>query len=76
MGQHCHTTIPDFDKKYKIIVRCDYTDYFYKQVEWVNSNSNKSVDVKIVGPDYAIRDIYFGFEDPDDALVFKIKFQT
>jgi hypothetical protein len=44
-------------------------------LEWVNANSNGSVEVKVVEITHTFPDtIYIGFENPDDATFFKIKY--
>jgi hypothetical protein len=39
-------------------------------LHWVDENSKGDVDVRRPGDGW----IYFAFEDPDDALVFKIMY--
>lgn len=44
-------------------------------LDWINQNSVASVDVKfmfVYGGGHT--DVYFGFEDESDALIFKIKY--
>lgn len=64
---------PVFDKKYKIVLKQDYVPEYISMLEWVDLNSNKSVDIKFNNA-YGMESIYIGFEDPDDALFFKIKY--
>jgi len=67
--------VPVFDKKYKIIVKCKYTPLHAEMLEWVNNNSNGSVDVQCRGSFVTgLEDAYFGFQESGDALFFKIKF--
>jgi hypothetical protein len=41
-------------------------------MDWLNNNSNGSVDIKIIeGQGYTM---YVGFTDESDALFFKIKY--
>lgn len=68
--------IPEFDKKYKIVVRCKYSDDYLEKVEWVNKNSKDLVKIKVCGNFHVLTDIFFGFENIDDALVFKIKYSV
>jgi len=68
------TRPPEFDKKYKIIIKHKHTLEYHKMLEWVDNNSNGAVEVKL-GGELVITDAYFAFEDPDDALVFRIKYE-
>jgi hypothetical protein len=78
MEQHCLTTpLPQFDKKYKVIVRTKYSTDYFEKLTWVNSNSVGSVDVVNItasGMNTQWTDVYFAFEDPSDATFFKIKY--
>lgn len=66
------TTIPnDFDKKYKNIVKCEYTDNYLNWIDWINKHSRGSVDIKFKEE---INQILVGFEYLDDALMFKVKY--
>ena len=76
-----------FDKKYKTIICRKLSDNDQEIIEWINKNSNGMVSVRVlsgrsvsdgigwyphpVGP---ITRMCLGFEDPDDALFFKIKY--
>lgn len=67
-----------FDRKYKIIIKYYYGPRFNQQydeemVNWIQTNSNGSVDLKISDKS---QHYYIGFEDPDDALFFKIKYSV
>jgi len=64
---------PIFDKKYSIIIKRNYQPGYIDMLEWVNLNSNNSVDVKFNNA-YGSEAIYIGFENSDDALFFKIKY--
>jgi hypothetical protein len=50
-----------------------YTGDWIKMIHWVNDNSTGDVDVKF-DQQYGQECIYISFEDPDDALFFKIKY--
>ena len=70
--------VPEFDEKYKIIVKHGYdlgngydNVHMTEVFEWINLHSNGSVDVKL---SETSRHCYIAFEDPDDALVFKIMY--
>lgn len=64
-----------FAAKYKNILKYPYDTTYVEKVEWVNANSRNSVDIKFsVNSLTHIQYIYFGFENSDDALYFKIKF--
>ena len=71
---------PVFDKKYKIIIKHAYGSdvdwdipYDEEMINWLNNNSIGSIDLKFSENS---RHYYIGFEDPDDALFFKIKYST
>lgn len=61
---------PNFDKKYKIVICCRNDFSLYEKMEWLN-HSKHSVDFKIEEDN-----VYFAFENADDALVFKIKYSV
>ena len=66
---------PKFDKKYKTIVDIGWggdADYLEK-ITWLHENIRDGVDLQY-GLKYGNRRVYVGFESPDDALVFKIKY--
>lgn len=64
-----------FDRKYKTIVSVKSKITYVEMLDWVNKNSNGSVDVWFNDtPDGVIIDV--AFEDPDDALIFKIKYSV
>jgi len=80
-------TIPVFDKKYKVILECPIkVEYIAQMLDWINSSSQHSVDVKYsdypnseawyapAGIIRANRKMYIAFEDETDALIFKIKY--
>ena len=69
---------PVFDRKYKTILEYRYNENYSEMVNWIDFHSNGSVDVQY-GKDfseglYNIKTVFYGFEDPDDALIFRIKF--
>ena len=72
-------TQPEFDKKYKTVIKYKYSLEHHMMLEWIDQNSKGTVDVKITedstGPFVKYDMIYFAFEDPDDALVFRIKYE-
>jgi len=62
-----------FDDRFKTVIRCKSPLGYLEMLDWVNKNSNGSVQTKFVeGADEVV--FYFGFEDKDDALLFKIKY--
>jgi hypothetical protein len=61
---------PVFAEKYKTIVKCEGSPNYLTMLHWVDENSKGDVDVRRPGDGW----IYFAFEDPDDALVFKIMY--
>ena len=70
-------TRPVFDPKYKTVIRCEAGPTYLEMLEWVHKNSSGSVDVKFsIGFGYGVDAVYLGFEDTDDALIFKIKYSV
>jgi len=77
--------MPAFDDKFKIILRHQYNVVQYLEIlDWIETNSIGSVEIKTIyeldlkkqvtiAPG-VFKIFYIGFEDSDDALVFKIKF--
>lgn len=64
--------IPKFDKKYQVVVEYHIEQEYVSILDWLNTHSSGSVDIKITeGRGYKM---YVAFENPDDALIFKIKF--
>lgn len=66
--------MPLFDKKFKIVLKCNYDHSYMEKVEWLNSNSKGAVDVKILATSLPPK-MFIAFEDDSDALIFKIKYQ-
>jgi len=64
-----------FDKKYKIIIEYNYGFDYTEMLGWVNKNSKGSVDIKFDSNSLKSL-LYLGFEELDDALVFKIKYSV
>ena len=70
-------TSPEFDPKYKVVVRVECSPKYMEMLEWVNKNTAGNVDVKFdIGGLCTVRYVYLGFEDTDDALIFKIKYSV
>jgi hypothetical protein len=67
---------PEFDKKYKVVIRCKYDDDYIEKVNWVHKNSKDLVKIQVTGNSFEMTDIFFAFENQDDALVFKIKYSV
>ena len=66
---------PVFDKKFKTILEYRCSPGYTEMVDWAHMNSSGAVDVKFyIGFGHGIENIYFGFEDEHDALIFRIKF--
>jgi len=80
MEQPCPTS-PDFERKYKIIVRCDWPESYPEMIDWLDKNSSGLVSIKSNGTvdlnslESRSQALYIGFENPDDALFFKIKYK-
>ncbi len=70
----CISTIPSFDKKFRIIIKVTDTPDYFGIIDWINTHSKDLVDVKLVHNRIGHLEMYFAFVDPDDALIFKIKF--
>ena len=48
---------------------------YCEKIDWLNKNSKGAVSIQYgedIGP--GLDGVYIGFEDPDDALFFKIKY--
>jgi len=66
-----------FDNKFRTVVKCVYSERYPEILDWLHSNTSGAVDIKLdyaLAPDVRPMDIFVGFENVDDALVFKIKF--
>lgn len=69
--------IPVFDEKYKTIIKCRFRPDYTEMLDWVNKNTIESAEVKFqyrLGYEEHPRYICVGFENKDDALVFRIKY--
>lgn len=62
--------IPTFDKKFKIVLSCNHPDNYAEMLFWVDSHTKGLVSIR----SHEKSKLYIGFEDSDDALIFKIKF--
>lgn len=78
--------LPMFDKRFKIIVKCEYNEYYYEMLNWINNNSNGMVEIKLsttpYNMEYAVppnipwtKEVFVAFENTDDATFFKIKYK-
>jgi len=79
MEQSCPTIRqPNFDKKYKTIIRLEYGPNFnyLETLDWIDRHSKDSVDIAVTGEGAGSISIFYAFESSDDALVFKIKYST
>ncbi len=66
-----------FDPRYKIIIKFKCSPGYTEMLEWVDKNSAGSVDIKFdIGFGSGIDTLYIGFERPDDATFFKIKYSV
>lgn len=71
--------LPVFDKKYKSIVVYSQSEKYYEITEWLEKNTAGLVSIKL-SDELAFfgasnSKMYIAFENSDDALLFKIKFQ-
>ena len=60
-----------FDKKFRTIVSVPQ-EYNNDMIDWINKNSNGNVSLQFSEQDSKC---FIGFENDDDALFFKIRFQ-
>ena len=61
---------PMFDEKYVTVVDFPSTANDIEKIMWLHEHAaRKSVDIQVVGGQ-----VYMGFEDDSDALIFRIKF--
>jgi len=60
----------EFEKRYKIIIKCEFDEYFTEKINWINTNSTDLVGIIKIENEY-----YFGFKNEDDALIFKIRYK-
>lgn len=60
-----------FDGKFKTIISVSQ-EYDNDMVDWINKNSNGNVSLQFSEQDGKC---FIGFENDDDALFFKIRFQ-
>ncbi len=76
MYQQCLPPQELFDKKFKVIIKTKITNDYFDRLEWVNNHSNGAVEVRVIGVTHSLEgeDVFFAFVDPDDALIFKIKY--
>ncbi|HEY6435658.1 MAG TPA: hypothetical protein VIY47_03645 [Ignavibacteriaceae bacterium] len=74
MEQPC--TTPQFEEKYKTIITVIDPDNYVDMMNWINSYSKNSVDIKIDTNEIDSFAVTFAFENSDDALVFKIKYSV
>jgi hypothetical protein len=72
LPSHQNQAVPAFDTKYKVVVKYQYEHEYVSIIDWLNNHSSGSVDIKISeGRGY---EMFVAFENPDDALVFKIRY--
>lgn len=74
MEQPCPIVhLPEFDKKYKVIMKVPLDDSVFEKLEWANANTIGKVEIKGSKID-PTDSMYFAFENPSDATFFKIKY--
>lgn len=82
--------IPKFEPKFKVIVKLGFPDNYAEILDWINNNSDGSVEVQLVKKDGTKVDsfipwytpaglqasyfMFVAFENEDDATFFKIKY--
>lgn len=64
-----------FDERFKTVIRCEYTTEYPEMLFWLDQNTQNLVQVKF-DDSYGKESFYVGFESPDDALVFKIRYSV
>lgn len=77
--QPYNSTLPSFDSNFKVILRVKYTDNYFEKLFWLNNNSIGKVEIKIlreINSKTEDSEFFFGFENPDDAILFRIKYET
>ncbi len=70
------TPTPYFDKSFKTIITYNVDGNYYHLLDWLNSNSRGKVEIKLSDSmidNFTVK-AFIGFEYPDDALIFKIKY--
>lgn len=68
--QNIQSEEPAFNTKYKTVVACPYEKVDINMLDWLNDSSeNRGVAIIAGNLNY-----FIGFENSDDALIFKIKY--
>lgn len=73
-------SVPDnphvmFDERFKTVIKCEYSTDYPEMLFWLDQNTQNLVQVKF-DDSYGNESFYVGFESPDDALVFKIRYSV
>lgn len=84
--------IPDFDPKFKIVIKLPFPENYAEILDWINNNSEGSVEVQLRKEDGSKVDpfipwytpaglirsqmMFVAFENEDDATFFKIKYSV
>ena len=59
-----------FEPKYKTVIEFTVDESYTEMLYWLHSNSSGSISIK----GRSKSQVCIGFENPDDAIVFRIKF--
>jgi len=66
--------VVNFDEKFRTIIKFPYQQEMYLELlYWLHDNTSGSADVKVLS-NHGNVIVFVGFENPEDALVFKIRF--
>jgi hypothetical protein len=67
--------VPRLDSRYRYTTSktLNISEY-YTMLGWIDRNSIGSVDIKIISQGVVSMEVLIGFENSDDALLFRIKF--
>lgn len=63
--------IPEFDKKYKVILKYNFPNNYNEMLNWIDKNTVGAVAIK---NNEDGKELYIGFENFDDSLIFEMKY--
>jgi hypothetical protein len=79
---------PVFEDRFQTVLEYPLDNRYHDMGEWVDKNSTGNVSIKLSPPQGNVEDVwyapagiirkrvFFGFENSDDALFFKIKYSV